>query len=164
MVGRFRKQLEKLNLNISQFFEGRTLSDLNTHEVYILAKVLPGFTREKRHTAYKGVVREALQEGYANYSSSLEVLQQLRHELDITADEHRAVLEELGIEDPELLNPDLKRSLENQIRLTGYRKSLERLMLLQRQQSSSATIDLSIEGDSAEISALRRKYSIDPQE
>ncbi len=164
LVSRFRKQLEKLNLNISQFFEGRTLSDLNTHEVYILAKVLPGFTREKRHTAYKGVVREALQEGYANYSSSLEVLQQLRHELDITADEHRAVLEELGIEDPELLNPDLKRSLENQIRLTGYRKSLERLMLLQKQQSSSATIDSSIEGDSAEIRALRRKYSINPQE
>jgi Cyclic nucleotide-binding domain len=163
LVGRFRKQLEKLDLNISQFFEGRTLSDLNTHEVYILAKVLPGFTREKRHTAYKGVVREALEEGYANYSSSLEILQQLRHELGITADEHREVLEELGIEDPELLNPDLKRSLENQIRLTGYRKSLERLMLLQKQQGSS-TINSVIAPDSAEILALRRQYSITPQE
>ena len=163
LVNRFRKQLEKLQLNIAQFIEGRTLSDLNTHEVYILAKVLPGFTREKRHTAYKGVVREALEEGYANYSSSLEILQQLRNELGITADEHREVLEELGIEDPELLNPDLKRSLENQIRLTGYRKSLERLMLLQKQQGSS-TIDLSIDRDSPEIRALRRQYSIAPQE
>jgi Cyclic nucleotide-binding domain/4Fe-4S binding domain len=163
LVSRFRKQLEKLNLNISQFFEGRTLSDLNTHEVYILAKVLPGFTREKRHAAYKGVVREALEEGYANYSSSLEILQQLRHELGITADEHREVLEELGIEDPELLNPDLKRSLENQIRLTGYRKSLERLMLLQQQQASS-TVHSAIASDSPEILALRRQYSIAPQE
>ncbi len=163
LVNRFRKQLEKLQLNISQFFEGRTLSDLNTHEVYILAKVLPGFTREKRHTAYKGVVREALEEGYANYSSSLEILQQLRQELGITADEHREVLEELGIEDPELLNPDLKRSLENQIRLTGYRKSLERLMLLQQQQGSN-TIDSGTDRDSAEILALRRQYSIAPQE
>jgi hypothetical protein len=163
LVSRFRKQLEKLNLNISQFFEGRTLSDLNTHEVYILAKVLPGFTREKRHTAYKGVVREALEEGYANYSSSLEILQQLRHELGITADEHREVLEELGIEDPELLNPDLKRSLENQIRLTGYRKSLERLMLLQQQQASS-TVHSATASDSPEILALRRQYSIAPQE
>ncbi len=159
LVSRFRKQLEKLQLNIAQFIEGRTLSDLNTHEVYILAKVLPGFTREKRHTAYKGVVREALEEGYANYSSSLEILQQLRNELGITADEHREVLEELGIEDPELLNPDLKRSLENQIRLTGYRKSLERLMLLQNNNSDS-----SIDRDSPEISALRRQYSIAPQE
>jgi CRP-like cAMP-binding protein len=162
LVSRFRKQLEKLQLNISQFIEGRTLSDLNTHEVYILAKVLPGFTREKRHTAYKGVVREALEEGYANYSSSLEILQQLRNELGITADEHREVLEELGIEDPELLNPDLKRSLENQIRLTGYRKSLERLMLLQKQQDSNN--NSAIVRDSPEISALRRQYSIAPQE
>jgi CRP-like cAMP-binding protein len=161
LVSRFRKQLEKLQLNISQFFDGRTLSDLNTHEVYILAKVLPGFTREKRHTAYKGVLREALEEGYANYSSSLEILQQLRNELGITADEHREVLEELGIEDPELLNPDLKRSLENQIRLTGYRKSLERLMLLQKQQDSTNS---AIVRDSPEISALRRQYSIVPQE
>ena len=162
LVSRFRKQLEKLQLNISQFFDGKTLSDLNTHEVYVLAKVLPGFTREKRHTAYKGVLREALEEGYANYSSSLEILQQLRNELGITDDEHREVLEELGIEDPELLNPDLKRSLENQIRLTGYRKSLERLMLLQKQQGSN--LNSAINRDSAEILALRRQYSIAPQE
>ena len=162
LASRFRKQLEKLKLDVSQYVEGRSLSDLNTHEVYILAKVLPGFTREKRHTAYKGVVRESLEEGYANYSSSLEVLQQLRQELGITDDEHRQVLEELGIEDPELLNPDRKRSLENQIRLTGYRKSLERLMLLQSQQdltNPDRTLDPSIELD-----ALRRQYSISSQD
>ncbi|WP_373547334.1 cyclic nucleotide-binding domain-containing protein [Chamaesiphon sp.] len=162
LASRFRKQLEKLKLDVSQYVEGRSLSDLNTHEVYILAKVLPGFTREKRHTAYKGVVRESLEEGYANYSSSLEVLQQLRQELGITDDEHRQVLEELGIEDPELLNPDLKRSLENQIRLTGYRKSLERLMLLQSQQdltNADRTLDPSVELD-----ALRRQYSISSQD
>jgi CRP-like cAMP-binding protein len=163
LVSRFRKQLEKLQLNISQYLEGRSLSDLNTHEVYILAKVLPGFTREKRHTAYKGVVREALEEGYANYSSSLEVLQQLRQELGITDEEHCEVLEELGIEDPELLNPDRQRSLENQIRLTGYRKSLERLMRLQRQQDRTNLSD-SIDPNSAEIAALRRQYSINAQE
>ncbi len=163
LASRFRKQLEKLQLNVKQLLEGRALSDLNTHEVYILAKVLPGFTREKRHTAYKGVVREALAEGYVNYSSSLEVLEQLRQELGITDDEHREVLEELGIEDPELLNPDRKRSLENQIRLTGYRKSIERLMLLQSQQDLTST-ERNLDPNSSEINALRRQYSIDPQE
>jgi hypothetical protein len=171
LASRFRKQLEKLQLNLDQYLDGRSLSDLNTHEVYILAKVLPSFTRAKRHTAYKEVVREALEEGYVNYSSSLEVLQQLRQELSITDDEHREVLEELGIEDPELLNPDRQRSLENQIRLTGYRKSLERLMLLQKQQfdlaegeSDRNSLDTLIEQKSAEILALRRQYSINPQE
>ena len=167
LANRFRKQLEKLQLNVSQFLEGRTLGDLNTHEVYVLAKVLPGFTREKRHQAYKGVVREALEEGYVNYSSSLEVLQQMRQELSITDDEHRLVLEELGIEDPELLNPNRQRSLENQIRLSGYRKSLERLMLLQSkqvEQADRATFDpLSLQ-DSVVIRSLRRQYSITPQE
>jgi CRP-like cAMP-binding protein len=160
LANRFRKQLEKLQLDVSQFLEGRSLSDLNTHEVYVLAKVLPGFTREKRHQAYKGVVREALEEGYVNYSSSLEILQQMRQELSITDDEHRIVLEELGIEDPELLNPDRKRSLENQIRLSGYRKSLERLMLLQSQRLTDQPSDQ----ESAAALSLRREYFITPQE
>jgi len=164
LASRFRKQLEKLQLNVSQFLEGRVLSDLNTHEVYILAKVLPGFTREKRHQAYKGVVREALEEGYVNYSSSLEILQQMRQEIGITDDEHRIVLEELGIEDPELLNPNRQRSLENQIRLSGYRKSLERLMLLQSKQPNRTAVEQLSLPDSAAMRSLRREYSIAPQE
>ncbi|MEA5418572.1 cyclic nucleotide-binding domain-containing protein [Spirulina sp. CCNP1310] len=164
LANRFRKQLEKLQLNVASFLEGKTLTDLNTHELYVLAKVLPGFTREKRHQAYKGVVREALEEGYANYSSSLEMLQQMRQELGITDEEHRIVLEELGIEDPELLNPDRQRSLENQIRLTGYRKSLERLLRLQRQQGDPSGLEpLSLQ-DSPDVRSLRRQYSITPQE
>lgn len=164
LANRFRKQLEKLQLDVAQFLEGRSLNDLNTHEVYVLAKVLPGFTREKRHQAYKGVVREALEEGYVNYASSLDVLQQMRQELGITDDEHRIVLEELGIEDPQLLNPDHKRSLENQIRLNGYRKSLERLMLLQQKQFEDSTFEQEGFQDSDTLRSLRREYSITPQE
>ncbi|NJR21547.1 MAG: cyclic nucleotide-binding domain-containing protein [Richelia sp. CSU_2_1] len=164
LASRFRKQLEKLQLDVSQFLEGRVLGDLNVHEVYVLAKVLPGFTREKRHQAYKGVVREALEEGYANYSTSLEILQQMRQELGISDDEHRIVLDELGIEDPQLLDPNRQRSLENQIRLSGYRKSLERLMTLQTKQFDRASFEqLSVE-DAEAISSLRREYSIAPHE
>ncbi|MBW4550433.1 MAG: cyclic nucleotide-binding domain-containing protein [Aphanocapsa sp. GSE-SYN-MK-11-07L] len=164
LASRFRKQLEKLQLDVSQFLEGRSLSDLNTHEVYILAKVLPGFTKEKRHQAYKGVVREALEEGYVNTSSSLEVLQQLRQELGVSDDEHREVLEELGIEDPELLNPDRQRNLENQIRLNGYKKSLERLMMLQQRGIDSSSFSNLLQEDAAEIRRLRQQYSVTPQE
>ncbi|PSB21972.1 4Fe-4S binding protein [Phormidesmis priestleyi ULC007] len=163
LASRFRKQLEKLQLDVSQFLEGRSLDDLHANEVYVLAKVLPGFTREKRHEAYKGVVREALEEGYVNTSSSLEVLQQMRQELGIPDDEHREVLEELGIEDAELLNPHHQRTLENQIRLSGYQKSLERLMRLQQRQPDLATFDPS-QQDSATIRSLRREYSITQQE
>jgi hypothetical protein len=158
LSSRFRKQLEKLQLDISQFLDRRSLDDLNANEVYVLAKVLPGFTREKRHQAYKEVVREALEEGYVNTSSSLAVLQQMRQELDMTDDEHREVLEELGIEDPDLLDPHRQRSLENQIRLSGYQKSLERLMRLQSQA------DLNLEARLDPMRGLRREYAITPQE
>ncbi len=159
LASRFRKQLEKLQLDVSQFLEGRSLADLNANEVYVLAKVLPGFTREKRHEAYKGVLQEALEEGHVNYSNSLEVLQQMRQELGISNDEHREVLEELGIEDPELLNPQRQRTLENQIRLSGYQKSLERLMRLQQRQPDLATFDPS-QQDSIKIRSLQREYGI----
>ncbi len=129
---RLRKQLTKLDLNVAPMLDGRSLTDLNADEVYVLAKVLPGFSREKRHQVYKGVVREALEEGYINSANSLDVLRQMRQELDISDDEHREVLEELGIEDPGLLNPDRQRSLENLVRLNGYQRSLERLLRLQQ--------------------------------
>lgn len=162
LASRFRKQLEKLQLDIPQFLDGRSLNDLHANEVYVLAKVLPGFTRDKRHEVYKGVVREALEEGYVNYSSSLEVLQQMRQELGIPNEEHREVLEELGVEDPELLDPNRQRSLENQVRLNGYQKSLERLMMLQNQHSSNAAFNQLVEQNSSQMRSLRQQYSITP--
>lgn len=162
LAGRFRKQLEK-QIDVSQYLEGRSIDDLNANEVYVLAKVLPDFTREKRHEIYKGVVREALEEGYVNYSSSLEVLQQMRQEIGISDSEHREVLEELGIEDSELLNPNRQRSLENQIRLSGYQKSLERLMRLQQSRPDLTTFER-LPQDANTIGVLRREYSITPQE
>ena len=159
---RLRKQLEKLQLDVSQFLEGRSLKDLKPNEIYVLAKVLIGFNREKQHQVYKGVVKESLEEGYINSASSLEVLKQMREELGITNDEHRKVLEELGIEDPELLNPNRQWSLENQVRLNGYQKSLERILRLQ-QLSLEGTLELSPQ-DSAKMRSLSREYLITAQE
>lgn len=173
LASRFRKQLGKLKLDVSQFIEGRSLDDLNTHEVYVLAKVLPGFTKDKRHEAYKGVLRDALEEGYVNTSSSLEVLKQMRSELNISNEEHRQVLEELGVEDPELLNPSKQRSRENLVRLTGYRKALERMVALRQRQSGrdfaadigeKTSISDLLQNDSNAIRVLRRDYSISSQE
>lgn len=151
LAGRFRNQLIKMNFPLEQYFSGKEIEDLNPHEVYILAKVLPGFTKQKRSEAYKGVLREALEEGYVNSSSSLEVLRQLRLELDISDSEHRTILDELGVEDPTLLDPSRQRNLENLVRISGYRKALERLMNVQRLNSSI-------------IQQVSQNYSITPAE
>ena len=152
LASRFRKQLERLQLDVGRFLDGRTLGDLNAHEVYVLAKVLPGFSSEKRHEAYKGVMREALKEGYVSVATSLEVLQQMRRELGISDEEHEQLLEELGVEDPTLLDPANRRSLEDQVRLNGYRKSLDRLMRLQNRPQE--------QGEAKAIRSLRRRFGI----
>ncbi|MEB3324087.1 MAG: cyclic nucleotide-binding domain-containing protein, partial [Cyanobacteriota bacterium] len=162
LAERFRRQLQKLGLDVGRFLEGRTLGDLNPDEVFVLARVLPGFGSSQRHEAYKGVVREALAEGYVNIASSLEVLRRMRQELGISDDEHRQLLEELGVEDPALLDPDRQRSLEDQVRLSGYRRSLERVLRLQGQ--IPGTSGGGGEGSAQALGALRKQFGISPGE
>jgi Cyclic nucleotide-binding domain len=165
LASRLRRQLSRLKLNVAQFLEGRSLESLSTDEVYVLAKILPGFSKEKRHEAYKGVLRESLEEGYVNTASSLEVLQQMRAELDISEDEHRVVLEELGVEDPELLDPTHQRSRENLVRLTGYRKALERVLSLQKRQTTlQSNPAQTLVGESEALQLLRREYAMTQRE
>ena len=164
---RFRKQLAKLGLNLGQVLEGRSLGDLNPDELYVLARVLPEFGNDQRHEAYKGVVRDALAEGYVNVASSLDVLRRMRQELGISDDEHRLLLEELGVEDPALLDPEKRRSLEDQVRLSGYRRSLERVLRLQQQLAGAGSQGTGQDGGArgaTELAALVRQFSISPAE
>lgn len=107
LASRLRKQLNKLNLDIPALLDGRSLDDLNADEVYVLAKSLPDFSKEKRLQAYKGVLQEAIEEGDVDSSSSAEILQQMRRELNITDEEHQTVLTELSEEDDWEQTPDL---------------------------------------------------------
>lgn len=160
LATRLRKQLAKLQFNWPKVLEGRSLSDLSSDEIYVLAKVLPGFSQEKRLEAYKEVLREALDEGYVNSSSSLKVLAQLRQQLNISDDDHQDLLLELGVEDPSLMDPNRLHSLENSVRLSGYRRALERMLALQSQQS----LDELIRRDPQSIQQLRQEYRITPEE
>ena len=181
LAARLRKQLGKLKLDVSQFIEGRSLDDLNIDEVYVLAKVLPGFTKEKRLQAYKGVLREALEEGYVNYPSSWEVLQKMRLELDISDEEHQTVLREVSLEDPDLLNPNKQRTLENQLRLESFRNALGTILELQRHRSangqscqlsevaerknsSGVKINNVLQKPSKDLQALMQEYAITSEE
>ena len=108
----------------------------------MLAKVLPDFTKEKRLHAYKQVLQESIEQGYVNVSS-LEVLQHLRRELAISDDEHHKVLVDLGIENPDLLDPNKQRSHEDWLRLESYREIVETtLNLWQRRPARGLGADL----------------------
>ncbi len=155
-----RRQLNKLAVNWSNLLEGRSLQDLNPGEIYVLAKVLPGFNRQDRVGVYKGVLREALEE--EGRSESLEVLKGLRQELSVTDEEHYFVLGELGVEDPSLLNPQRQLSRENKLRLESYRRALE-LAILELVESGTP-LQVAIERQQKQIVTLRQEYAITADE
>ncbi|MBR8836499.1 MAG: cyclic nucleotide-binding domain-containing protein [Stigonema ocellatum SAG 48.90 = DSM 106950] len=176
-ASRLRKQLSKLQLDVSRFLKGHSLESLNPDEVYVLAKILPGFTGEKRLDAYKGVLREALEEGYVNSSNSLEVLQQMRQELDISDKEHLTVLTELGVEDPDLLDPSKQRTRENQVRLQSYRDQIASMVGSKRRRTAKGlgrellkvvqkekSIQDVLPKDALAVRSLRREYAITLEE
>ncbi len=174
---RLRKQLSKLNLDFAQFLEGKSLEKLDSNEVYVLAKVLPSFTHEKRIQAYTGVLKESLEEGYVNSASSLKILQQIRTELDISDRHHQEILTELGIENPSLFDPNQQRTREDFARLQGFRNRIKGLVkrkhrrtakglgkeLLQvvRQEKSIAEV---FTEERQAIKSLSLEYSVTPEE
>lgn len=99
-----RRQLSKLNIDLAQFLEGRSLEQLKPDELYALAKVLPGFSQDYRLQIYQGVLREALEQRTVTLARSLTVFQSLRKKLGISEDLHGAVLDRLQTEAPDLFH------------------------------------------------------------
>jgi hypothetical protein len=97
-----RRQLGKLDVDLSQFLEGRSLEDLSPDELYTLAKVMPGFTQEYRWQIYRNVIREALEQKSATPSSSLKAFDSLRQKLGITDESHWSILDQLQFDFPQL--------------------------------------------------------------
>ena len=104
LADKLRRQLKKLSFNFSQFLEGRSLDELNSDELYVLATVLPGVTKQEYYGIYKGILQEALEEKRFEPSISKEALQQLRGKLHLGEEEHHRALGEIIQEQPELVN------------------------------------------------------------
>ena len=97
-------QVKKLSLDFSQFLKGRSLDDLNSDELYVLATVLSGATRQAHYKVYKSILQGALEEKRFEPISSREVLSQLREKLQLGDEEHDRVLAEILQENPNLLD------------------------------------------------------------
>ena len=177
LANRLRKQLTRLQVDVSRFLEGRSLDLLSADEVYVLAKILPGFTGDKRQEAYKGILRDSLEEGYVNSASSLEVLQQMREELGISEQEHLTILTELGVEDPDLLDPNQQRSRENQLRLQSFRQRIRGMVGSKRRRGAKGlgrellkvvkkekAIGDVLDKEGGSVASLSREYGITLEE
>lgn len=108
-----RRQLSKLDIDLSQFLEGRSLEELQPDELYPLAKILPGFTQTYRLQIYTGVLRDALEQRSVTPPNTLSAFQALRQNLQISDEVHWTVLNQLQQQEPQLFaapqpiaNPD----------------------------------------------------------
>ncbi|MEM9274927.1 MAG: 4Fe-4S binding protein [Cyanobacteria bacterium P01_F01_bin.143] len=153
-----RRQLQKIPVDFSKFLDGRAIADLNPDEVHVLAKILPSFNQEKSLKVYKGLLQELLEQGNVDSASSMEVLGKIRQELEITEEEHFAVLTELGTEHPSLLYPLKQHSLEDQLRLEGYRQALEPQIL--ELLAKGFTLEQAVKNIKRHIDILNQDYTI----
>lgn len=124
LAHRLRKQLKKLDLETEKFLDGRSLDELSASEVYVLAKVLPSFSHEKRLQAYQEVLRETIKQDYLLPENSLDRFKQLRQDLSISEEEHHTILQELEQQHPEIFNAARPSSQEDALRLESYREML----------------------------------------
>ncbi len=153
-----RRQLSKLAFDFSKVLEGRSLTDLKPDEVYVLAKTLPELTHEKRVQMYKDVLKEALSAGNMNSSSSLEVFDLMRQQLDINEEDHNQILGEMGIKDAQMLSTSRQLNQENESRLRKYRRSLE--IMLRELVESDLPLHKSMQLKEEQILALRQEYNV----
>jgi hypothetical protein len=164
VVNTLLKQLKKFKTDFSRFLDGRSLDDLGPDEVYLLAKTAPGISQEQKHGVYKDILREWISTGRTNSSQSLTMLAELRLQVGVTEDQHHAMLQELGIEDPSLLDPDARKEQENELRLENYNTALQALVARAVERGADPDKLASIPEFSAELRALQSVYQISAEE
>ncbi|MFH7029121.1 MAG: 4Fe-4S binding protein [Heteroscytonema crispum UTEX LB 1556] len=101
----FRRQLQRLPIDIEQFLNGRSLDNLKADELFVLAEVLPQFSQQDRRYVYKSMLEEALAQTRTPSDRSLEYLTPIRQKLGLNDKEHYQILSVIGGDRPELLYP-----------------------------------------------------------
>jgi hypothetical protein len=162
LAGSLRRQLSKLTINFSRFLEGRSMEDLKPEEVYVLAKVLPGANQEQSLQVYKGVLREALEQGNTDSAASLETLRPIRQELNIKDEDHFTVLTELGAAEPELLDPKKRRTRESQLRIESFQQALASMLL--DLVDSGMSLQEAMQRQKKQIQFLKLEYGMSAEE
>ena len=162
IADKLRRQLAKLNIDFTQVLGGRSLEDLKADELDLLAQVVPQVTKQDRIQVYKGVLQESIEAGSVEASNSLKSLQTVRQRLEVTEEEHYAVLTELGINDPTLLKPTTEYPQEDRLRIDSYKEAIA--SLLQELVDSGMPVHEAVQNKTKQIASLKNEYNINKQE
>lgn len=119
LADRLRRQLQGLpQLDIA--LDGRKLEDLPPQEVFTLAKALPAALQGRARDIYQGVIRDLLRTGSLDRASALVDLEELRQSLQLTDDDHHAVIRLVAEEEPALLKLDQRALQIQQLRQEAF--------------------------------------------
>jgi len=162
IADKLRRQLKKLNIDFTQVLGGRSLEDLKADELDLLAQVVPQVTKQDRIQVYKGVLEESIQAGSVEATNSLKSLQSVRQRLEVTEEEHYAMLTELGINDPTLLKSPQEYAQEDRLRMEGYKEEIS--SLLQELVDSGMPFHQAVQAKTKQIASLKNEYNINKQE
>ena len=157
---KLRRQLKKLKLDFTKVLGGRSLDDLKADELDLLAQVVPQVSKQERIQVYKGVLEESLQAGNVEATSSLKSLESVRKRLEVTEEEHYAVLTELGIDNPPLVDKDY--TSVDRLRIESYKEAIA--SILQELVDSGMPVHEAVQAKTKQIGNLRNEYNINKQE
>ena len=157
---KLRRQLKKLKLDFTKVLGGRSLDDLKADELDLLAQVVPQVSKQERIQVYKGVLEESLQAGNVEATSSLKSLESVRQRLEVTEEEHYAVLTELGIDNPPLVDKDY--TSVDRLRIESYKEAIA--SILQELVDSGMPVHEAVQAKTKQIGNLRNEYNINKQE
>ena len=162
IADKLRRQLKKLQIDFNRVLGNRTLDDLKAGELDLLAQVLPQVTKQDRLAVYKGVLEESLQSGSMKANDSLKSLESVRNKLEMSEEEHYALLSELSIDEPSLIDPNEAHTQENHLRLESYKEGI--VEILQELVDSGIPVHEAVNARSRQIGNLKNEYNINRQE
>ena len=122
-----RKKLKDLP-GLDTALDGRSLTALTPDEVFTLVKALPAIGQQKGRQIYTDVVTEMLQSGRLNHATALLELEELRHSLGLSQDDHHLVLQLVSEKQPGLLNSASFERQTDELRREAAREQIEELI------------------------------------
>ena len=162
IADKLRRQLKKLKIDFNKVLGNRTIDDLKADELDLLAQVVPQVTKQDRINVYKGVLEESLQSGSIEATNSLKSLESVRQRLEVSEEEHYAMLTELGIDDPTLLKSPQEYGQEDRLRIESYKEAIAGI--LQELVDSGMPVHEAVEARTKQITNLKNEYNINKQE
>ncbi len=99
----FRRQLEKLPIDVSSLLNQRSLDDLTSDELFLLASVIPKFREKERSQIYQAIFQDGLVKNNFTSADSFEKLKQIRSDLGLNEEEHYSILSQIIENNPDLL-------------------------------------------------------------